>query len=137
MYKTLHKKQGSVTVQLRFARSSVTFCAKRDNCPGSRDFRTIRERKGAFMGEDDIQLVGFINCGGCPGKKAVLRARSLVEQGADTIAFASCISKGTPIGYSCPFAKRMRELVQKEVGDGVHILDYTHDAGPEPETSQK
>ena len=42
-----------------------------DYCPGSRDFRTIRERKGAFMGEDDIQLVGFINCGGCPGKKAV------------------------------------------------------------------
>ena len=33
--------------------------------------------------------------------------------------------------------KRMRELVQKEVGDGVRILDYTHDAGPEPETSQK
>ena len=63
--------------------------------------------------------------------------RSLVEQGADTIAFASCISKGTPIGYPCPFAKRMRELVQKEVGDGVRILDYTHDAGPEPETSQK
>ena len=86
-----------------------------DYCPGSRDFRTIRERKGAFMGADDIQLVGFINCGGCPGKKAVLRARSLVEQGADTIAFASCISKGTPIGYPCPFAKRMRELVQKEV----------------------
>ena len=108
-----------------------------DYCPGSRDFRTIRERKGAFMGEDDSQLVGFINCGGCPGKKAVLRARSLVEQGADTIAFASCISKGTPIGYPCPFAKRMRELVQKEVGDGVRILDYTHDAGPEPETSQK
>lgn len=33
MYKTLHKKQGSVTVQLRFARSSVTFCAKRDSNP--------------------------------------------------------------------------------------------------------
>ena len=41
------------------------------------------------------------------------------------------------IGYPCPFAKRMRELVHKEVGDGVRILDYTHDAGPEPETSQK
>ena len=34
MYKTLHKKQGSVTVQLRFARSSVTFCAKRDRHKG-------------------------------------------------------------------------------------------------------
>ena len=30
MYKTLHKRQDSVTVQLRFARSSVTFCAPRD-----------------------------------------------------------------------------------------------------------
>ena len=29
MYKTLHKRQDSVTVQLRFARSSVTFCAPR------------------------------------------------------------------------------------------------------------
>jgi len=27
--------------------------------------------------------------------------------------------------------------VQKEVGDGVRILDYTHDAGPEPEIFQK
>lgn len=75
-----------------------------DYCPGSRDFKTIRERKGAFSGVDDIELVGFINCGGCPGKKAVLRAKSLVSQGADTIAFASCIQKGTPIGYPCPFA---------------------------------
>ena len=32
-----------------------------DYCPGSRDFQTIRERKGAFMGADDIQLVGFIS----------------------------------------------------------------------------
>ena len=55
------------------------------------------------MGEDDIQLVGFINCGGCPGKKR-------------------CCG---PV------------LWQKEIGDGVRILDYTHDAGPEPETSQK
>ena len=32
-----------------------------DYCPGSRDFRTFRERNGAFMGADDIQLVGFIS----------------------------------------------------------------------------
>ena len=37
-----------------------------DYCPGSRDFRTIRERKGAFMGADDIQLVGFISKVSCP-----------------------------------------------------------------------
>ena len=93
-----------------------------DYCPGSRDFPdNPRERKGAFMGEDDIQLVGFINCGSCPGKKRCCR-RSLVEQALTPIA--SCISKGTPL-VTLSFAKRMRELVQKEVGDGVRILDYT------------
>lgn len=45
MYKTLHKKQGSVTVQLRFARSSVTFCAKRDRViPSFAETETTGER---------------------------------------------------------------------------------------------
>lgn len=98
-----------------------------DFCPGTTDFNMVREKKGAFADvEEDIRLIGFINCGGCPGKKAVLRAKELVKRGADTIVFASCIQKGTPIGYPCPFAKRMREIVADAVGDGIRILDYTH-----------
>ena len=88
-----------------------------DFCPGTTDFRMIREKKGAFEGvEEDIEIIGFINCGGCPGKKAVLRARELVNRGADSIAFASCIQKGTPIGYACPFAKRMKDVIQNDLG---------------------
>ena len=34
--------------------------------------------------------------------------------------------KGTPIGYPCPFAKKMKELVEKETGDTVRLLDHTH-----------
>ena len=60
------------------------------------------------------------------GKKSVLRARKLIERGADTISFASCITKGTPIGYPCPFKDKMIELVRKEAGESVNILDYTH-----------
>ena len=98
-----------------------------DFCPGTTDFKVIAEKRGLFDGVDeDIEIVGFINCGGCPAKKSILRARDLVKRGADTIAFASCIQKGTPIGYPCPFAKRMKELVQQEVGDNIRILDYTH-----------
>ena len=98
-----------------------------DYCPGTTDFRILRERKGAFAGvEEEIELVGFINCGGCPAKRSVLRARELVRRGADTIAFASCIQKGTPIGYPCPFAQAMKELIARDLGDKVRILDYTH-----------
>lgn len=40
--------------------------------------------------------------------------------------FASCIQKGTPIGYPCPFAKRMKEIVEKDLGEQIKLLDYTH-----------
>ena len=98
-----------------------------DYCPGTTDFRAIREKTGAFAGvEEDIEIVGFTNCGGCPGKRAFLRAKELVKRGADTIAFASCIRKGTSIGYPCPFADKMKELVARGAGEGVRLLDYTH-----------
>ena len=98
-----------------------------DYCPGTTDFRMIREKKGAFEGiEEEIEIVGFINCGGCPAKKAVFRARELVKRGADTIVFASCIQKGTPIGYPCPFARRMKEIIAKDLGEEIRFLDYTH-----------
>ena len=87
----------------------------------------VKEHKGVLEGiDEDIELIGFCNCGGCPAKKAVLRARKLVERGADTIAFASCIQKGTPIGYPCPFAKKMKDIIEKDLGDKVKLLDYTH-----------
>lgn len=99
-----------------------------DFCPGTGDFRAVREKKGSFADIDgDIDIIGFINCGGCPGKKAVLRGRELVKRGADTIAFTSCIQKGTPIGYPCPFARKMKDLLQKDLGDTIKFIDYTHD----------
>lgn len=98
-----------------------------DYCPGTTDFKMIREHKGAFEGiEEDIEIVGFINCGGCPAKKSVLRARELVKRGADTIAFASCIQKGTPIGFPRPFARKMKSAIEADLGDGITFLDYTH-----------
>ena len=63
-----------------------------DYCPGTTDFAFIRAKKGVFADvEGDIEIIGFTNCGGCPGKKVAMRARDLVKRGVDTIAFASCI----------------------------------------------
>ena len=98
-----------------------------DYCPGTTDFKVIREKQGAFEGvEEDIDIVGFSNCGGCPGKKAVLRARELVGRGADTLAFASCIQRGNPIGYPCPFAKKMKDIILQDLEKDIKILDWTH-----------
>lgn len=96
-----------------------------DYCPGTPDFKAIWEHTGAFADvKESIGIVGFTNCGGCPEKKSVLLARKLVKRGTDV--FASCIQKGTPIGYPCPFAKKIKDIIKTDLGDNVHFLDYTH-----------
>lgn len=41
-----------------------------DFCPGTTDFRVIRERAGAFEGvQEEVEIVGFINCGGCRARR--------------------------------------------------------------------
>jgi len=98
-----------------------------DYCPGSGDFRAVKNKTGAFEGiDEEIEVIGFTSCGGCPGKKAAMRARELVKRGADTICFASCIQKGTPIGYSCPFAGKMKDVIVADLRDDVRFLDYSH-----------
>lgn len=98
-----------------------------DMCPGTTDFMFMREKKGAFEGvEEEIELIGVNSCGGCPGKKAVARACEMVKRGADTIVLASCITKGNPIGFPCPFAAQMKEAIMKKVGEQIRIIDYTH-----------
>ena len=37
-----------------------------DYCLGTTDFKMVQEHKGAFECQEDIEIVGFINCGGCP-----------------------------------------------------------------------
>lgn len=98
-----------------------------DYCPGTTCFKLAQAGKGSFeaVGEP-IEVIGFVNCGGCPGKKSLLRAREMVKRGAEAIVFASCIQKGTPIGFPCPHAQQMRDMIAKDLGDSVKILDYTH-----------
>ena len=98
-----------------------------DMCPGTVDLKIIREKKGAFANvSEEIELIGFNTCGGCPGKKAVARAAEMVKRGADTIALCSCITRGTPIGFPCPHAEAMKEAMAKKLGAEIKILDYTH-----------
>lgn len=97
-----------------------------DMCPGTTDFKVASEGKLAFEGSGPVEIVGFVSCGGCPGKRAVARAKLMVDRGAEAIVFASCVSRGNPIGFPCPHFAHMREAVARKVGPQIEILDYTH-----------
>lgn len=98
-----------------------------DMCPGTTDFKAVKDKKLAFEGvEGEIEVIGFVSCGGCPGKKAVTRATEMVKRGADTIVLASCITRGNPIGFVCPHAEKMKAAIVQKVGEAILLLDYTH-----------
>lgn len=38
-----------------------------DYCPGTADFKAIKEKSGVFSDiDEEIEIIGFISCGGCP-----------------------------------------------------------------------
>ncbi len=98
-----------------------------DMCPASVCLAVMRNKRAAFKDiEEDIEMVAITTCGGCPGKKAVARAVEMVRRGADTIVLASCITKGTPIGFVCPHAEQMQRAIKEHVGEQIRLIDYTH-----------
>ncbi|MHB9027710.1 MAG: CGGC domain-containing protein [Candidatus Latescibacterota bacterium] len=97
-----------------------------DMCPGNTDFKVAATGKLAFEETGPAEVVGFVSCGGCPGKRAVARAKLMVDRGAEAIAFASCISRGNPIGFPCPHFATMREAIIRKIGPEVKVIDWTH-----------
>lgn len=95
--------------------------------PGTTCFKVMKEKKAAFEAVDGaIELIGVTICGGCPGKRAVVRATAMIKRGADTIVLASCIKQGTPFGFPCPHSQLIIDTVQKKVREKIRIIDYTH-----------
>ncbi len=97
-----------------------------DMCPGTTDFKAASEGKYAFETTGPVEITGFVSCGGCPGKRAIPRAKLLVSRGAQAIVFASCISRGNPISFPCPHYNLMKDAVIKAVGQDIEIIEYTH-----------
>lgn len=98
-----------------------------DMCPATTCLAVMKNKTLAFREVTEvIELVGIVTCGGCPGKKAVTRAAEMIRRGADTIVFASCMTKGNPIGFPCPHARTIIDAVRKKAGDSVRFIEYTH-----------
>ncbi|MBC35832.1 MAG: CGGC domain-containing protein [Bacteroidetes bacterium] len=97
-----------------------------DLCGGTTCFKVAETGKIAFQETGPVEVIGFVSCGGCPGKKAVPRAKMMMDRGAEVIAFASCIKNGNPIGFPCPHADTMIDVVKIRFGKDIQVLNHTH-----------
>jgi predicted metal-binding protein len=80
----------------------------------------MRHREGAFSlykGEE-IQIVGFTTCGGCPGGNVEYAPAEMKKNGADVIHFAT----GLVVGYPpCPRLEAFCNFIPAKYGLDVVI----------------
>jgi len=93
----------------------------------------LRKRRGMFKdypAEEPLDLVGIINCPGCPTltgpDKLLLRIRALTEFRTGAIHFANCVKA------LCPFLEQHRRAIGSSFA-GISVVIGTHQEHIPPE----
>ncbi|KQC09790.1 MAG: metal-binding-like protein [Smithella sp. SDB] len=76
----------------------IIICNRYHTCAGGKCLRAMRNREGAFSlykGEE-IDLVGFTTCGGCPGGNVEYAPAEMKKNGAGVIHLATGLVVGYP-----------------------------------------
>jgi predicted metal-binding protein len=83
----------------------------------------MRKRRGFFEKypqEDPLELVGIINCAGCPTlaapEKILRRVRSLAAYRIDALHFSFCMTA------LCPFVKQYEKVIREEYPELAIVL---------------
>jgi len=99
----------------------IIICARYRNCGGGKCFRALRERVGAFnryLHDEEVEIVGYSTCGGCPGGNIEYVPLEMKNNGAEVIHLAT----GLVVGYPpCPNIRRFKVFLEKQFGLPVVI----------------
>jgi len=102
-------------------------------CSSASCLADFRKRKGTFAAypaDKPLDLVGIINCPGCPTltgpDKLLQRVRALTEFRVDAIHFTNCIKS------LCPFKKQYEQAL-REAFPGISVVVGTHQEHITPE----
>ncbi len=77
----------------------IIICARYQNCGGGKCLRALKEREGAFSiypPEEEVELVGYSSCGGCPGGNIEYVPEEMIKNKADVIHLATGLVVGLP-----------------------------------------
>jgi len=91
----------------------IIICDRYKNCAGGKCFRAIKERAGAFdiYKDNDVEVVGYTSCGGCPGGNIEYAPEEMKMNGAEVIHFAT----GMVVGYPpCPYINHFKNFIEKK-----------------------
>lgn len=103
----------------------IIICDRYRTCAGGKCLRAMRNREGAFQRYkgQDIELVGYSTCNGCPGGNIEYVGQEMVKNGVQVIHLAT----GFVVGYPpCPYLQTFKAFLEKrfnvEVVIGMHPI---------------
>ena len=103
----------------------IIICDRWNRCAGGKCLRALRQREGAFeqyRGEE-IELVGYTTCGGCPGGNVEYAPAEMKKNGAGVIHLATGLLVGyPPCPYIDDFVRFIRTRYEMDVVLGTHPI---------------
>ena len=102
-------------------------CTQETNCAAVVCLGDMRKRRGFFeqyQNEEKLELIGIINCAGCPTlaapEKILKRVKALAEYRLDALHFSFCMTA------LCPFLKKYEKVIHTHYPElptihGTHI----------------
>jgi predicted metal-binding protein len=104
----------------------IIICGRYLTCGGGKCLRALKEHSGGFAKypkEETLELVGFSNCGGCPGGNIEYVPAEMIKNGAEAIHFAT----GMVVGYPpCLYINQFKEFIESyykiPVAIGTHPI---------------
>lgn len=101
-------------------------CTQETNCAAVVCLGDMRKRRGFFERygtAEPLDLIGLINCAGCPTlaapEKILKRVRALASYHLDALHFSYCMTA------LCPFLNQYQKVIEKEFPD-LNIVRGTH-----------
>lgn len=102
----------------------IIICGRYQNCGGGKCLRALREREGGFSRyskDEEVVLVGYTSCGGCPGGNIEYVPAEMIKNGVDVIHLAT----GMIVGYPpCPRIRQFKEFIETHYN--IPVVVGTH-----------
>ena len=101
----------------------IIICDRYRECAGGKCFRALNNREGAFESykDQDVEIVGYTTCGGCPGGNVEYAPAEMQKNGAKVIHLAT----GFIVGYPpCPYVEHFCNFIETQYG--IKVVVGTH-----------
>jgi predicted metal-binding protein len=102
------------TIDMKKTKIGIIICDRYSDCAGGKCFRALKNREGAFdiyKDDEDVEVVGYTSCGGCPGGNIEYAPEEMKKNGAAVIHLAT----GFVVGYPpCPHISHFKQFIEEK-----------------------